>query len=81
MTDLARLLARLDLDQKITQIQGVVPMDLVDFAKLMSGNATPDLSKGFPYEIDRLPLVRPTASDTSPSAGSSTTISSSCAPT
>jgi beta-glucosidase len=60
MTDIRQLVSRMDLDQKIGQIQGVVPMDLVDFAKLMDpGLPRPDLSKGFPYEIDRLPLVRP----------------------
>lgn len=60
MNDIKQLILRMDLDQKIGQIQGVVPMDLVDFTKLMDPTAAPpDLSKGFPYEIDRLPLVRP----------------------
>ncbi|MFI6792090.1 beta-glucosidase [Nonomuraea sp. NPDC050383] len=60
MTDIRQLVTRMDLDQKIGQIQGVVPMDLVDFEKLRDpANPPPDLSKGFPYEIDRLPLVRP----------------------
>src|SRR5215216_1252994 len=78
MTDIRQLVARMDLDQKIAQIQGVVPMDLVDFAKLVDpatgvvprdlddltrlidpAAPLPDFSKGFPYEIDRLPLVRP----------------------
>src|SRR5881227_1935431 len=78
MTDIRQLVARMDLDQKIAQIQGVVPMDLVDFAKLVDPAAgvvprnlydltklidpaapPPDFSKGFPYDIDRLPLVRP----------------------
>jgi beta-xylosidase len=78
LTDIRQLVARLDLDQKIAQIHGVVPMDLVDFAKLVDPAAgvvpkdlvdftklidpaapPPDFSKGFPYEIDRLPLVCP----------------------
>ncbi|MFF5965133.1 glycoside hydrolase family 3 N-terminal domain-containing protein [Streptomyces collinus] len=60
MTDIRTLVSRLDLDQKIGQIQGVVPMDLVDFAKFTEpGAEVPDLAKGFPYDIDRLPLVRP----------------------
>ncbi|MGR6919845.1 beta-glucosidase [[Actinomadura] parvosata] len=60
MTDLRQLVTRMDLDQKIGQIQGVVPMDLVDLEKLRDpAGPPPDLSKGFPYKIDRLPLVRP----------------------
>ncbi|MEV0196733.1 glycoside hydrolase family 3 N-terminal domain-containing protein [Nonomuraea sp. NPDC050691] len=60
MNDIRKLLARMDLDQKIGQIQGVVPMDLVDFEKLQDPTSPPpDLSKGFPYEIGRLPRVRP----------------------
>lgn len=60
MTDIATLVARMDLDQKIGQIHGVVPMDLVDLAKLRDPAAPPpDLSKGFPYDVDRLPLARP----------------------
>jgi beta-glucosidase len=59
MTSIRTLVSRLDLDQKIAQIQGVVPFDLVDFAKLTDPSAQPDLSKGFPIEIDRLPIVRP----------------------
>lgn len=60
MTDIHRILARLDLDQKIGQIQGVVPMDLVDFERFTDPTAgLPDLSEGFPHDIDRLPLVRP----------------------
>lgn len=59
-TDITSILKRLDLDQKIAQIQGVVPMDLVDFTRLTDRTQPPlDLTKGFPYEIDRLPLVRP----------------------
>jgi beta-glucosidase len=50
----------MDVDQKIGQIQGVVPMDLVDFARFSDRSVeTPDLTKGFPYDIDRLPDVRP----------------------
>src|SRR5215216_2349831 len=78
MTDIRQLVARMDLDQKIAQIPGDDPMDLVDFAKLVDpatgvvprdlddltrlidpAAPLPDFSKGFPYEIDRLPLVRP----------------------
>jgi beta-glucosidase len=60
MTDIRTLVSRLDLDQKIGQIQGVVPMDLVGAAKFTEpGAEVPDFTKGFPYDIDRLPLVRP----------------------
>ncbi len=60
MTEIRNLISRMDLDQKIGQIQGVVPMDLVDFERVFDRSAEiPDLSKGFPYDIDRLPLVRP----------------------
>ena len=60
MTDISDLVRRMDLDQKIGQIQGVVPMDLVDLAQVFDPAAPrPDLSKGFPYDIDRLALVRP----------------------
>ena len=60
MTEIRTLITRMDLDQKIGQIQGVMPMDLVDFAKVFDPSAPrPDLSKGFPYDIDRLAIVRP----------------------
>ncbi|WP_218009756.1 hypothetical protein, partial [Actinomadura kijaniata] len=60
MTDIDKLVARMDLDQKTGQIHGVVPMDLVDQAKLSGPPApTPELPTGFLYEIERLPLVRP----------------------
>jgi beta-glucosidase len=60
MTEIRLLISRMDLDEKIGQIQGVVPMDLVDFEKLSDRSGkVPDLSKGFPYDIDRLPVVRP----------------------
>jgi beta-xylosidase len=60
MTSIRHLLERMDLDQKIGQIQGVVPMDLVDFSKVFDPKAPrPDLFKGFPYDIDLLPRVRP----------------------
>jgi beta-glucosidase len=59
MTDLQRLLSRMDLDQKIAQLQGVAPMDLVDYARLARKDEKLDLSQGFPYDIDRLPEVRP----------------------
>lgn len=63
MTDIRRLVSRLDLDQKIAQIQGVVPMDLVDLEGLaeraQAGHGFPDLSTGFPFDIDRLRIVRP----------------------
>ncbi|MBV9951159.1 MAG: glycoside hydrolase family 3 C-terminal domain-containing protein [Acidimicrobiia bacterium] len=51
----------MDLDQRIAQIQGVVPMDLVDSGKLVQPgeDGPPDLSKGFPADVNRLPLVRP----------------------
>jgi beta-glucosidase len=61
MTPIHRLVARMDIGQKIGQIQGIAPMDLVDFPKWLSrgGGASPDLAKGFPYDVERLPLVRP----------------------
>ena len=59
MTDLQRLVSRMDLDQKIAQLQGVAPMDLVDHARLARKGEKLDLSQGFPYDIDRLPEVRP----------------------
>lgn len=60
MTDIRNIVSRLDLDQKIAQVQGVVPWDLIDVTKLSDPSAEPpDLSKGFTYEIDRLPIVRP----------------------
>ncbi|MFD4985276.1 glycoside hydrolase family 3 N-terminal domain-containing protein [Streptomyces sp. NPDC058374] len=60
MTDMRTLVSRLDLDQKIAQIQGVIPMDLIDFARFSTpGTETPDFSKGFPYDIDQLRRVRP----------------------
>ncbi len=60
MTIIRDLITRMDVDQKIGQVQGVVPMDLVDFVKVFDTSAPrPDLSKGFPYDIDRLAEVRP----------------------
>ncbi len=60
MTNIRSLVSRLDLDAKIAQIQGIVPMDLVDFAKMMDPTSPPpDLSRGFPIEIERLATVRP----------------------
>ena len=60
MTNIRDLITRMDVDQKIGQVQGVVPMDLVDFVKVFDPSAPrPDLSKGFPYDIDRLAEVRP----------------------
>jgi beta-glucosidase len=60
MTDIQQLVARLDVDQKIAQIQGVVPMDLVDFSVLAERHDPPlDLSRGFPWDVERLPAVRP----------------------
>jgi beta-glucosidase len=60
MTEISQLVSRLDVDQKIGQIQGVVPMDLVDFSTLAEPRDPPlDLSKGFPWEVERLPVVRP----------------------
>ncbi|HLM17210.1 MAG TPA: glycoside hydrolase family 3 N-terminal domain-containing protein, partial [Acidimicrobiia bacterium] len=60
MSDVAQLVSRLDVDQKIGQIQGVVPMDLVDFTSLTEHRDPPlDLSKGFPWDVERLPVVRP----------------------
>lgn len=59
MTDLHRLVSRLDLDQKIGQVQGVAPIDLVDWAPVLEAGEVPDLTQGFPYDLDRLPLVRP----------------------
>jgi beta-glucosidase len=59
-TDLRQLVTSMDVDQKIGQIQGVVPMDLVDFTKFTPGtDGAPDLSEGFAYDLDRLPHVRP----------------------
>lgn len=58
--DVRRLVDRLDLPQKIAQIQGIVPMDLLDLAALSDPAAgPPDLTKGFPYDVERLPEVRP----------------------
>lgn len=55
-----RLVWRLDLDQKIGQIQGVVPFDLVDFSQFTDPErGGQDLSNGFPYELERLASVRP----------------------
>ncbi len=60
MTDISHIVSRLDVDQKIGQIQGVVPMDLVDFTTLAERREPPlDLSKGFPWDVERLPTVRP----------------------
>jgi beta-glucosidase len=60
MTDIPHLVGRLDVDQKIAQIQGVVPMDLVDFSVFAERRDPPvDLSQGFPWDVERLPLVRP----------------------
>jgi beta-glucosidase len=60
MTDISQIVSRLDIDQKIGQIQGVVPMDLVDFTTLGEPRDPPlDLSKGFPWDVERLALVRP----------------------
>jgi beta-glucosidase len=60
MTDVAQLVSRLDVDQKIGQIQGVVPMDLVDFTTFAEPRDPPlDLARGFPWDLERLPLVRP----------------------
>lgn len=60
MTDIRTLVSRLDLDEKIAQIQGVIPMDLIDFARFSeSGAEAPDFSRGFPYDIDQLRRVRP----------------------
>ncbi|MEU6904187.1 glycoside hydrolase family 3 N-terminal domain-containing protein [Streptomyces coeruleorubidus] len=60
MTDIRTLVSRLDLDQKIAQIQGVIPMDLIDLAKFSDpGAEAPDFSRGFPYDIARLRDVRP----------------------
>jgi len=60
VTDVRRLVARLDVAQKVAQIQGIVPMDLVDVAALLDGSRpAPDLTKGFPHDLERLPQVRP----------------------
>src|SRR4029079_17525947 len=60
MSDIRGLVARMDVDQKIGQIQGVVPMDLVDFARFSDRSVeAPDLTKGFPYDIHRLSAVTP----------------------
>jgi beta-glucosidase len=60
VTDISQIVDRLDVDQKIGQLQGVVPMDLVDFDTFATPDgAPPDLSKGFPWDIERLPTVRP----------------------
>jgi beta-xylosidase len=60
MSDVRQLVSRMDLDQKIGQVQGVVPMDLVDFDRLLDPEqGVPDLSRGFPYDVERLPQARP----------------------
>jgi beta-glucosidase len=60
MTDISQLVSRLDVDEKIGQIQGVVPMDLVDVTALADRADGPlDLSKGFPWDVERLRVVRP----------------------
>ena len=60
MTEIRRLVTRMDLDQKIGQIQGVVPMDLVDFAKLdVHARAVPDCRRDSRTSSTAFPLVRP----------------------
>ncbi len=60
MTEVRHLIARMDLDQKIGQIQGVVPMDLVDFAKLA-------VRRGASRSVEGVPLRhRPAAAGSAP---------------
>src|SRR4051794_27995278 len=60
MTDISNLVARLDVDQKIAQIQGVLPWDLLDMATLMDPTIeTPNIAQGYPIEFDRLAVARP----------------------
>jgi beta-glucosidase len=54
MTDLRSILARMDLDQKIGQIQGIVPMDMLAVDST-AGHPTGDVA----YDVDRVAEVRP----------------------
>lgn len=61
MTTAERVLARLTLDQKIAQLQGVTPYELIpqgDTTELPS-DADIDLSAGIPYDLSLLPARRP----------------------
>lgn len=62
MTDIRGLVRRLDVEQKIGQIQGIVPMDLVDSKKVRgdeSGSRPDEEFLGIPYELNRLLEARP----------------------
>ena len=54
MTDLHRLLSQMNLDQKIGQINGIVPMDMLA-ADSTSGHLTGDVA----YDVQRVAEVRP----------------------
>lgn len=59
MTAISRIISRLDVDQKIAQIHGVVPMDLVAPSAPSGDNDAVDLADGSSYDVERLPQVRP----------------------
>ncbi|ARC58643.1 Periplasmic beta-glucosidase [Frondihabitans sp. 762G35] len=60
MTSIDRILKILTLDQKIAQIQGLAPYELI--AQPKPGEAVSlevDLSAGIPYDFSRIPSARP----------------------
>ncbi|MBU8867721.1 hypothetical protein [Paenarthrobacter aromaticivorans] len=54
MTNLRSILSRMDLDQKIGQIQGIVPMDM-----LAAGSAGTHPTGDVVYDVQRVTEVRP----------------------
>lgn len=61
MTNIDRVLARLTLDQKIGQIQGLTPYELIDQtgASKIPEDAAIDLSAGIPYDLSLVQAKRP----------------------
>jgi beta-glucosidase len=61
MTTVERILDRLTLDQKIAQLQGVTPYELIAQAPPaeIPADADIDLSAGIPYDLSLLPERRP----------------------
>jgi beta-glucosidase len=61
MTTIERILARLTLDQKIAQLQGVTPYELIAQAGAaeIPADAEIDLSAGIPYDLSLIPERRP----------------------
>lgn len=53
MTDLRKILSRLDIDQKIAQVQGIVPMDMI------SGDSSDDSESPIAYDVTRVSELRP----------------------